>query len=106
MNFEEVLDQAMAMLRRRGRVSYRTLALQFHLDAGSLEALKEALIEVHQLAVDQDGKLLVWIGEVPPSAALPPPDTERRRLTVLVCDLVGSPALPSQLAPVRLREVS
>ena len=38
MNFEEVLDQAMAMLRRRGRVSYRTLALQFH-------RIKELLLE-------------------------------------------------------------
>jgi hypothetical protein len=25
MTFEEVLDQAMAMLQRRGRVTYRTL---------------------------------------------------------------------------------
>ena len=29
MTFEEVLDQAMAMLRRRGRLTYRTLQLQF-----------------------------------------------------------------------------
>ena len=58
MHFEAILDQAMAMLQRRGRVSYSTLALQFHLDAESLEALKEELIEVHHLAVDQDSKLL------------------------------------------------
>jgi len=32
MTFEEILDQAIAMLQRRGRVSYRTLTLQFHLD--------------------------------------------------------------------------
>jgi hypothetical protein len=32
MTFEEVLDQAMAMLQRRGRVTYRTLQLQFTLD--------------------------------------------------------------------------
>src|SRR6266545_4829565 len=105
MNFEEVLDQAMAMLQRRGRVSYRTLALQFHLDAESLEALKEELIEVHQLAVDQDGKLLVWIGEAPPTSAPPPLYAERRQLTVLFCDLVGSTALSSQLDPEDLREV-
>ena len=30
MNFEEILDQAMAMLQRRGRVAYRTLKLQFN----------------------------------------------------------------------------
>jgi hypothetical protein len=30
MTFEEILDQAMAMLQRRGRLTYRTLKLQFH----------------------------------------------------------------------------
>ena len=29
MTFEEMLDQALAMLQRRGRVSYRALTLQF-----------------------------------------------------------------------------
>ena len=33
MSFEEVLDQAIAMLQRRGRLTYRTLKRQFHLDA-------------------------------------------------------------------------
>ena len=32
MTFEEILDQAMAMLQRRGRVTYQTLKLQFQLD--------------------------------------------------------------------------
>src|SRR5262245_33061058 len=63
MTFEEILDQATAMLQRRGRVSYRMLTLQFHLDEASLAALKEELIEVHHLAVDQDGRMLVWRGE-------------------------------------------
>ena len=31
MTFEEVLDQAIAMLQRRGRVTYRTLKRQFQL---------------------------------------------------------------------------
>jgi hypothetical protein len=31
MTFEELLDQVIAMLRRRGRVTYRTLKLQFNL---------------------------------------------------------------------------
>ena len=67
MNFEEILDQAMAMLQRRGRVSYRALKLQFHLDDEALEALKEELIEVHHLAVDQDGRMLVWAGAASPT---------------------------------------
>ena len=40
MTFEEMLDQAMAMLQRRGRVTYRALKLQFSLDDDHLEALK------------------------------------------------------------------
>src|SRR4029453_18547858 len=76
MTFEEILDQAIAMLQRRGRGSYRTLTLQFHLDAESLEVLKEELIEVHQLAIDHDGKMLVWTGDnVPASPPAAPPPT-------------------------------
>ena len=44
MTFEEVLDQAMAMLQRRGRLTYRTLKLHFQLDDEHLEALKDELI--------------------------------------------------------------
>ena len=74
MNFEAILDQASAMLQRRGRVAYRTLKLQFHLDEEALEVLKEELIEVHQYAVDHDGKMLVWTGDhVPASPPASPP---------------------------------
>ncbi len=38
MTFEELLDQAIALLRRRGRVTYRTLKLQFDLDNDHLVA--------------------------------------------------------------------
>jgi hypothetical protein len=44
MTFEEVLDQAIAMLQRRGRLTYRTLQVHFQLDDTHLEALKEELI--------------------------------------------------------------
>jgi hypothetical protein len=33
MTFEEIVDQALAMLQRRGRVAYGTLKRQFQLDA-------------------------------------------------------------------------
>ena len=56
MTFEEILDQATAMLQRCERVSYRTLKRQFGLDDESLEDLKEELIEVQELAVDKEGK--------------------------------------------------
>ena len=62
MTFEEVLDQAMAMLQRRGRLTYRTLKLHFQLDDAHLEALKDELIYGQRLAVDEDGRVLVWTG--------------------------------------------
>lgn len=37
MTFEEALDQAIDMLRRRGRLTYRTLKRQFDLDDDALE---------------------------------------------------------------------
>ena len=39
MTFEEILDHALAMLQRRGRVTYRALKLQFTLDDDQLEVL-------------------------------------------------------------------
>ena len=70
MTFEEILNQAMALLQRQGRVSYRALKRQFDLDEAYLEDIKLELIEVHQVAVDQDSTMLVWTG---PAAALSPP---------------------------------
>ena len=116
MNFEEIIDHAIAMLQRRGRVTYRTLKRQFQLDDDALEDLKEELIYGQRLAADEDGRVLVWMGEeeLPAAphtwvASLPveprPADAERRQLTVLFCDLVGSTALSAQLDPEELREV-
>src|SRR5262249_35752988 len=72
----------------------------------------------------QDGKMLVWRGtpsaqpapsgahpqakEPAPSrsvAAAPSAEAERRQLTVLFCDLVGSTALSAQLDPEDYRAV-
>lgn len=62
MTFEEVLTQAMAMLRRQGRVSYRALKRQFDLDDSHLADLTAEIIDVHHVAIDQDGTMLVWTG--------------------------------------------
>ena len=117
MDFVTVVDQAIALLRQRGRLTYRTLQLQFQLDDVHLEALKDELIKGQRLATDEDGAVLVWTGDpatpvspaasvpAPPPAASAPPDAERRQLTVLFCDLVDSTRLASQLDPEDLREV-
>jgi len=47
MTFEEIVDQALAMLERRGRVAYRTLKRQFQLDDDALEDLKIEIIRAH-----------------------------------------------------------
>src|SRR4029453_15090115 len=131
MDFYAILDQVIDLLKQRGRVSYRALKVQFHLDDEALEALKDELIEVHQFARDQDGRMLVWTGEAsttpePTSAQsaqqevrledqrtpveAPPaeprsPEAERRQLTVMFCDLVDSTKLSSQLDPEEYRDV-
>src|SRR5881296_1059423 len=63
MSFEDVLDQAMAMLQRRRRLTYRTLQRQFQLDDAALEDLKDELIYGQRLAVDEEGRVLVWTGD-------------------------------------------
>ena len=72
MTFDEVLEQTLELLRRRGRVSYRALKVQFQLDDSLLEILKDEIVEVHQLARDQEGKMLVWTGDTA-SPSIPAP---------------------------------
>src|SRR5262244_1479738 len=131
MTFEEILDQALAMLQRRGRVTYRALKLQFSLDDDHLEALKDELLYAHPHVVDDEGRGLLWTGDTVATQAPEPPapehapqpvsqadhprqgatprtrpvEAERRQLTVLFCDLVDSTALAGQLDPEELREV-
>jgi class 3 adenylate cyclase len=133
MTFEEVLDQAIDMVRRRGHVTYHTLQRQFSLDDATLKDLKDELLFANPHIADEAGRGLVWMGEdetpstpthrathpaqpagTPASApthtaslaaAYHAPDAERRQLTVLFCDLVDSTALASRLDPEDLREV-
>src|SRR5215475_6867836 len=72
MSFEELLDQTLALLRRRGRVTYRTLKLQFDLDDDHLDALKEELLYSQSQVRDEDGRGLVWTGDTSlPATSLP-----------------------------------
>ena len=70
MDFYAVLDQVLDLLRQRGRVTYNALKRQFELDDACLQDLKDEIIEAQRVAVDEDGRVLVWTGDV---AALPPP---------------------------------
>jgi class 3 adenylate cyclase len=62
MTFEDILDQAIAMLQRRGRLTYGTLKRQFQLDDAALDDLTAELIEGQRVAVDEGGRVLVWTG--------------------------------------------
>jgi predicted ATPase/class 3 adenylate cyclase len=115
MEFAALRTQVLALLQSEGRVAYRALQLQFQLDDDIIEALKDELIYAKRLAMDEDGRVLVWTGgaaEPPRQEAsstsrtpTPVPEAERRQLTVLFCDLVDSTRLASQLDPEDYREV-
>ena len=133
VSFDEVLEQALELLRRRGRVSYRALKVQFHLDDDLLEILKEEIVAVHQLGRDQEGTMLVWTGDTAPAAvpvSPPTPDPvrapltytppylaekiftsraalegERKQVTVLFADLKGSTELIEGLDPEEARRL-
>jgi class 3 adenylate cyclase/predicted ATPase len=132
MTFEELLDQAVAMLQRQGRVAYRALKRQFDLDDAAFDDLKEALLYAHPEVLDDEGRGLIWPREIaapaapaspsalpaprsvlpedPPRSAmrpgeLSPSDAERRQLTVMFCDLVDSTSLAGHLDPEDYRDV-
>jgi class 3 adenylate cyclase/tetratricopeptide (TPR) repeat protein len=60
MTFEELLDQVLEMLQRRGRVSYRAMQRQFDLDDATLEDVKAELLYAHPELVTDDGRGLIW----------------------------------------------
>lgn len=131
MTFDDLLDQIVELLRRRGRITYRALKRRFDLDDEYLEDLKGEILFAHPQVRDEDGQGLVWMDDIEaapqappplprqtpnvqetasvrakqPPSALPSPDAERRQLTVMFCDLVGSTQLSGQLDPEDLRDV-
>ena len=133
MDFYTILDQVIALLRQRQRVTYRALKVQFQLEDDALEALKEELIEAQHLAADEAGRILVWIGDAgttAPASSLSaatqervpltytPPylaekiltsrsalEGERKQVTVLFADLKGSTELIEGLDPEEARRL-
>jgi len=80
MDFYEVLDDVLELLRRRGRVTYRALKVQFQLDDEQLEALKEEMIYAYESTVQADDRGLIWTGDTdsagePTSVPTPPEPT-------------------------------
>jgi class 3 adenylate cyclase/tetratricopeptide (TPR) repeat protein len=133
MTFEEILDQAIAMLQRRGRLTYGALKRQFQLDDAYLDDVKAELIEGQRVAVDEDGRVLVWTGAAGPASPAPLPSAptqehapltytpsylaekiltsrsalegERKQVTVLFADLKGSMELLADRDPEEARQL-
>jgi hypothetical protein len=133
MTFEEILDQAVAMLQRRGQMTYRALQRQFALDNDALTDLKDELLYAHPEIRDDAGRGLVWTGApsmAPPATSSPvsPQDRaplsytpsylaekiltsrsalegERKQVTVLFADLKGSTELIEGLDPEEARQL-
>src|SRR5262245_19862158 len=121
VDFVAVVDQAIALLRQRGRVTYRTLQLQFTLDDEQLAALKDELLYSQPQVRDDTGRGLIWTDDAGPvlagtAAPVEPPaqatltycppylaqkiltsrsalEGERKQVTVLFADLKGSTEL-------------
>ena len=72
MTFEEILEQSLAMLQRRGRVTDRTRPRQFTRDDAVLEDLNEALLDVHPHVADdpRPWRALAGRDDVDPAACL------------------------------------
>src|SRR3989442_4531660 len=133
MDFYAVLDEVLKLLQRHKRVTYRALRRQFGLDDAYLEDLKAEIIEARQLAVDQDGTMLVW-SEDATSLSGPPAvpvrteeraplaytpkhlaekiltsrsalEGERKQVTVLFADVAGFTTLAEQLDPEVVHEI-
>ena len=129
MTYDEVLTQVLELLQRDQRVAYRALKRRFRIDDEYIDDLKADLIKAKRLAIDEDGEVLIWLGKGsneeqenagekakrgkgetgknfgPQTSDAGRSAAERRQLTVMFCDLVGSTALSAQLDPEELREV-
>lgn len=104
--FYDAVEAALGILRRRGRVSCDALQRELDLDPDGLAALRRELVDVLGAARAEAGEVLVLRAD-----AVSAPhrrgrsSAERRQLTVLACDLVGSTTLSMRLDPEDLREL-
>jgi class 3 adenylate cyclase len=133
MPFEDVLDQAIAMLQRRGRLTYSTLKRQFQLDDAALNDLKDEILYAHPQVYDDAGRGLIWTSDTgtAPAAATASVETreptplvytppylaekirtsksalegERKQVTVLFADLKGSMELLAERDPEEARHL-
>ena len=133
MDFYAILDQVVALLRQRQRVTYRALKRQFALDDDALADLTAELLYTHPQVCDDAGQGLLWTGDPGPapaaaSSSVEPPqpaplaytppylaekiltsrsalEGERKQVTVLFADLKGSMELLADRDPEEARQL-
>lgn len=111
MDIEDLIDKAVAILERRGKISLSALKLGLSIDDEVMAVIRDELVDVLGVAEDRDGKVLVHVEKTSFEADdAPAPATgedlaERRVLTVMFCDLVGSTKLSTELDSEDLRDV-
>ena len=102
-------------LRGLGLEQYETLFRENDIDSEVLSDLTDGDLEKMGVSIGHRKRLLKAIAALagpapaPPAAATPIPQAadaaERRQLTVMFCDLVGSTAMSARLDPEDMREV-
>ena len=102
MDFYALLDQVVALLQERGRLSYGALTYQFKLDDKQLAALKDDLLFAHAEVRDEDGRGLVWAGAAPVSGS--PPQEESSKFQVPGSQSGLRTADPGRWTPPHLAE--
>jgi class 3 adenylate cyclase len=116
MTFKEVLHEVVSWIEKDQRVSYSAIKRQFdEVDDEYLEDLKDAILYAYQIELEERG--FRWkIAEIEDSASdelasnyadgyRKGEKAERRRITVMFCDLADSTRLSQDLDPEDLREV-
>ncbi|MGH8065231.1 MAG: adenylate/guanylate cyclase domain-containing protein [Candidatus Entotheonellia bacterium] len=108
MRLYAVLPAVIALLQREGRVTYRALQRDFGFDAAFLDDLRYELL-FKRMAIDEDGKGLVWTGgahlffqsAVPPTSAYATVDTPGRPASAPVAlpPLDLAPSMPVAVPP-------
>jgi adenylate cyclase len=112
-SFSALLESVCAALAAEQRVSYRGLKRRFGLSDDDLADIKDELIHARRVAADEAGTVLVWCGPPvdrrQPGHSYTPRHTEqvlsnpsavegeKKQVTVLFCDVVGSMVLAETL---------
>ena len=132
MDYDAILAQVLDLLQQEKRVAYRVLKRRLQLDDELLADLKDDVIFAKKLAIDEDGRVLVWTGDtaaaVPTSPPTPAParapltytpsylaekiltsrsalEGERKQVTVLFADVKGSMELLAERDPEEARQL-